>query len=55
MFTNDLLFDVLCGIMHTPNSSYTEHYDLSSASYDLTLDTAVTLHGRERIKNDTKL
>lgn len=55
VFTNDLLFDVLCGIMHTPNSSYTEHYDLSSASYDLTLDTAVTLHGRERIKNDTKL
>lgn len=55
VFTNDLLFDVLCGIMHTPNSSYTEHYDLSSSSYDLTSDVAVTLHGREEIKKDGKL
>lgn len=54
VFTNDLLFDVLCGIMHIPNSSYTEHYDLSSSSYDLTLDVAVTLHGREKIKYDSK-
>jgi heptose-I-phosphate ethanolaminephosphotransferase len=54
VFTNDLLFDVLCGIMHTPNSSYTEHYDLSSSLYDLTSDAAVTLHGREKIKKDCK-
>ena len=52
MFTNDLMFDTVCGIMNLPNNFYQRKYDLSDEQYDLPLETAVTNHGKTKISED---
>jgi heptose-I-phosphate ethanolaminephosphotransferase len=51
-FTNDLVFDTVCGLLKAPNNSYDSSYDLSSSNYSLTLDQAVTKNGKLHIKDD---
>lgn len=46
IFTNDLIFDTVCGLLQAPNNQYDSRYDLSSANYSLTRDVAVTRHGQ---------
>lgn len=52
IFTNDLMFDTVCGIMNHPNNFYKRKYDLSDEQYDLPLETAVTNHGKTKISED---
>lgn len=52
IFTNDLMFDTVCGIMNLPNNFYKRKYDLSDEQYDLPLETAVTNHGKTKISED---
>ena len=55
VFTNDLMFDTVCGIMNLPNNFYKRKYDLSDEQYDLPLDAAVTNHGKTKISEDRLL
>lgn len=52
IFTNDLMFDTVCGIMNLPNNFYQRKYDLSDEQYDLPLEAAVTNHGKTKISED---
>lgn len=49
VFTNDLMFDTISGLLQAPNNYYNAKYDLSSSAYNLTWDAARTLHGKVRI------
>lgn len=51
-FTNDLVFDTVCGILKAPNNHYDAQYDLLSPSYGLTKENALTKHGEIRIAED---
>lgn len=51
-FTNDLVFDTVCGILKAPNNHYDAQYDLLSPSYGLTKEKALTMHGEIRIAED---
>jgi heptose-I-phosphate ethanolaminephosphotransferase len=55
VFTNDLMFDLLCGIMNVPNPHYEVRYDISSRDYCLTADNALTMHGKRKIADDPAL
>nr|WP_302520414.1 sulfatase-like hydrolase/transferase [uncultured Allisonella sp.] len=52
VFTNDLVFDTLCGLIGADNYGRTEAYDLSSPSYALTEKEALTMHGKMHIAED---
>ncbi len=52
VFTNDLMFDTVSGILQAPSREYDAQYDLSSPSYSLPLDKAVTKHGAVKIADD---
>lgn len=52
VFTNDLLFDTLSGILQAPSNFYNSQYDLTSPDYSITRDNALTLHGKKRIAED---
>lgn len=54
IFTNDLLFDTLSGILHAPSNFYCRQCDLTSPDYNITRDNALTLHGKRRIANDPR-
>ena len=55
VFTNDLIFDTVCGILNAPNTGYNEKYDLTSKSYGLTTEDALTKHGAIHISDDPAL
>lgn len=52
VFTNDLIFDMVCGIMGAENTEYSQTYDITSARYGLTWDNAVSKFGHIRIQDD---
>ncbi len=52
IFTNDLMYDTLCGLLQIPNSEYNAHWDLSNSSYVLTPQTALTKHGEVHVGDD---
>jgi heptose-I-phosphate ethanolaminephosphotransferase len=52
IWTNDLLYDLLIGLMGVDVDSYNSAYDLSSPSYILNWKSALTLHGRRKLKDD---
>lgn len=52
IFTNDLMFDLLCGLMKTPNNHYETKFDLTKPDYFLTDEQAETLHGKRHITED---
>lgn len=55
VFTNDLIYDMVCGILAAPNNGYNRKYDITSADYGLRKDMAVTKYGKIRIAEDTAL
>lgn len=55
VFTNDLIYDMVCGILAAPNNGYDRKYDITSADYGLRKDMAVTKYGKIRIAKDTAL
>lgn len=55
VFTNDLIFDTVCGILNAPNTGYNEKYDLTSKSYGLTRNEALTKHGEIHVSEDPAL
>ena len=55
IFTNDLMYDTVCGILGTANNFYKKQYDLSDIAYDLPADKALTKHGKIKIAKDPLL
>lgn len=52
VFTNDLMYDTISGLIKAENSCYEKNFDLSSAQYTLTKETALTKGGKIRILDD---
>ncbi len=52
VFTNDLMFDTMSGLLQAPSREYEARYDLSNKAYDLPLSKAVSKHGAVRISDD---
>ena len=52
IFTNDLIFETLSGILHAQSNYYESRYDITSSDYNLILDNALTLHGKKHISED---
>ena len=52
-FTNDMLFDFLCGILNITYSNpyYTPENDISAATYSRTIDNMTILGGSKHIKD----
>lgn len=55
IFTNDLLFDSICGLLAAANSQYDDKFDLFDENYQLSADVALTKHGQYLISDDTKI
>ena len=52
-FTNDLMYDVICGLMGGETDSfYHSELDISSDDYRITKDYAMTLYGKRHISED---
>ena len=51
-FTNDLVYELMCGIMDVESNRYDETQSLASPEYKYTRDTLLTYDGRIRIKDD---
>lgn len=54
IFTNDLMFESISGILHAESNSYQPEYDITSSRYNLSSDHALTLHGKKYIRDDIK-
>lgn len=55
-FTNDLVYDVLCGLLGGESDSfYQSRLDISSPDYAINKDNALTLHGKRHISEDPTL
>jgi heptose-I-phosphate ethanolaminephosphotransferase len=55
VFTNDLIFDTLSGLMLAPTNQYEARYDLFSSAYHLPPEAALTKHGQIKISTDDYL
>lgn len=55
IFTNDLLFETMCGLIGAENDQYDRQYDLSSPDYSLPTEKALTKHGEYKIMDDPDL
>lgn len=55
VFTNDLIYDMLSGILAAPNNGYDEKYDITSVDYGLIKEKAVTKYGDIHISGDPEL
>lgn len=51
-FTNDLMYDLMCGLLDVESNRYDESQSLASTEYKYTRDTLLTYDGRIRIKDD---
>lgn len=52
VFTNDLMYDTISGVLHLPNTDYEPKFDLSSSAYDLKPADARTKYGEWTILDD---
>ena len=52
IFTNDTIFETVSGIIQAPSNVYDARYDISSPSYSLTPDQALTIQGKRHISED---
>lgn len=52
VFTNDLMYDTISGILQLPNTFYEPRFDLSHDGYDLKPEEARTKHGEWDIVSD---
>ncbi len=51
-FTNDLIYELMCGILDVESNHYDETQSLASDKYRYTRDSLLTYDGRIRIKDD---
>lgn len=54
VFTNDLIFDAVSGILHADTNFYCPEYDITNVNYSITRENAKTLHGQRSISEDLK-
>lgn len=52
VFTNDLLFDLMHGLLQCKTNFYDSRFDLSNQEYSLTIDNAKTMRGEYKIIDD---
>lgn len=55
VFTNDMMFETMSGILHTKSNFYDEKYDFSNQQYSITWQDAKTMRGELRIADDPDL
>ncbi len=55
VFTNDLIYDMVCGILAAPNNEYDRKYDITNADYGLSADKATTKYGKYLISDDVTI
>lgn len=55
VFTNDLIYDMVCGILVAPNNEYDRKYDITNADYGLSADKATTKYGKYLISDDVTI
>lgn len=55
VFTNDLIFDTLHGILQIKSNYYDPKYDLTNFNYNLLLNDAKTMWGKKKIADDPVL
>jgi len=51
-FTNDLIFDTVCGILNAPSNHYDAGQDFSSTTYRFNRDNLTTMLGQHKISED---
>ena len=51
-FTNDLIFDTVCGILNAPSNHYDAGQDFSSNQYKFNRDNLTTMLGQRKISDD---
>lgn len=54
VFTNDLVFDTLCGLMQVSSYGSEDRFDLSHNAYGLSWDSALTMHGKVHVAEDVQ-
>lgn len=55
VFTNDLIYDMICGILAASNNGYDRKYDITNAEYGLSADKATTKYGKYLISDDVTI
>ena len=53
-FTNDMMYDTVCGLLGAPSNRYDPVQDFSSPSYGFTRETLTTMFGMHRLTEDTE-
>ena len=53
-FTNDLMYDTICGLLNATSNNYDVSQDFSSAEYKFNRGNLTTMLGRYKISDDTK-
>lgn len=51
-FTNDMIYDTVCGILNAPSKNYEARQDFSSANYGFNRDNLTTMLGQIKISED---
>lgn len=54
-FTNDMLFDTVCGILNAPSANYDSTQDFSSVDYKFNRDNLTTMLGQRKISDDSEV
>lgn len=52
VFTNDLIFDTVSGLLHADTNFYHPEYDITNKKYSITRENAKTLHGKRNISEE---
>ena len=52
-FTNDMMYDTVCGLLGAPSNRYEPRQDFSSPAYGFTRETLTTMFGNHALTEDT--
>ena len=52
-FTNDMMYDTVCGLLGAPSNRYDPRQDFSSPAYGFTRETLTTMFGNHALTEDT--
>ena len=51
-FTNDMLYDTICGLLNAPSSRYNPEQDFASFTYSFNRETLTTMLGQHKLTED---
>ena len=51
-FTNDMLYDTICGLLNAPSERYDPGQDFTSTSYRFNRDNLTTMLGQYKLSTD---